>query len=50
MDLENVVTCMKFAAAELQDAANGMSSEELEGILTEAENLLDEARESLGLE
>lgn len=50
MNLKNVVTCMEFAAAKLQDAAEGMSAGELEGILVEAENLLGEARESLGLE
>lgn len=50
MDMQNVITCMEFAAAELQDAFEGMSAGELEDILVEAENLLDEARESLGLE
>lgn len=47
MDIKNAITCIKFANGKLESVNEEMTVEQLQDLITEAENLLNEAKESL---
>lgn len=47
MEIKNVIESIESAAAELESVDEGMTLEQLENLITEAENWIDEAKSNL---